>query len=110
MGAGTAVQLSIGELLSGLGVLLGVVLFIARMLIQQVARSLVSKLDSLESTSSALEKEVELLNRQLPLEYVRREDWIRFSASIDAKLDRLAEGQQRLSELMHQRARGNSSV
>lgn len=27
----------------------------------------------------------------LPLEYVRREDWIRFSATIDAKLDRLAD-------------------
>lgn len=27
----------------------------------------------------------------MPLEYVRREDWIRFSATIDHKLDRLGE-------------------
>ena len=34
---------------------------------------------------------IEKLNTTLPLEYVRREDWIRFSSTIDAKLDRLAE-------------------
>ena len=34
---------------------------------------------------------VEKLNVALPLEYVRREDWIRFSSTIDAKLDKLAE-------------------
>ena len=27
------------------------------------------------------------LKAQLPLEYVRREDWIRFSSTLDAKLD-----------------------
>ena len=32
----------------------------------------------------------EFMNK-LPLEYVRREDWIRFSATIDTKLDRLAD-------------------
>lgn len=40
---------------------------------------------------SALRDQVNLLGQTLPLEYVRREDWIRFSASIDHKLDRLAE-------------------
>lgn len=38
-----------------------------------------------------LTEKVDDLGRLLPLEYVRREDWIRFSASIDHKLDRLAE-------------------
>lgn len=41
--------------------------------------------------TAALKEQVHLLGRTLPLEYVRREDWIRFSASIDHKLDRLAE-------------------
>lgn len=40
------------------------------------------------------------LATMLPLEYVRREDWIRFSAAIDHKLDRLA-------ELLMQQAGGN---
>lgn len=31
------------------------------------------------------------LRLSLPLEYVRREDWIRFSATLDAKLDALRE-------------------
>lgn len=40
---------------------------------------------------ASLTEKVDSLSRLLPLEYVRREDWIRFSASIDHKLDRLAE-------------------
>jgi len=31
------------------------------------------------------------LRAMLPLEYVRREDWIRFSGTLDAKLDALRE-------------------
>ncbi|HUY38098.1 MAG TPA: hypothetical protein VMV13_04675 [Candidatus Binataceae bacterium] len=31
------------------------------------------------------------LRASLPLEYVRREDWIRFSATLDAKLDAMRE-------------------
>ncbi len=31
------------------------------------------------------------LRASLPLEYVRREDWIRFSGTLDAKLDALRE-------------------
>lgn len=43
------------------------------------------------SRLSVLIEEVKKLDRILPLEYVRREDWIRFSSAIDHKLDRLAE-------------------
>lgn len=35
----------------------------------------------------AVEKEILQLRAELPANYVRREDWIRFSAVIDAKLD-----------------------
>lgn len=37
---------------------------------------------------------------KLPLEYVRREDWIRFGSTIDAKLDAMrAEMREELSEI-----------
>ncbi len=91
MNSGTQLQLSIGEMFSILGVFLGVFVWVGQMLVSQITKRLSAKLDSLEATCTSLEAEVEQLNRQLPLEYVRREDWIRFSASIDSKLDRLAE-------------------
>lgn len=37
--------------------------------------------------SHEVEREVLKLKAQLPLEYVRREDWIRFSSTLDAKFD-----------------------
>lgn len=45
---------------------------------------------------AAMKRQLETLSQTLPIEYVRREDWIRFSSVIDAKLDRLGE---RLSDL-----------
>ncbi len=39
----------------------------------------------------ALERQLTELRVNLPLEYVRREDWIRFSATLDAKLDAMRE-------------------
>jgi hypothetical protein len=40
------------------------------------------------------------LKAQLPLEYVRREDWIRFSSTLDAKLDAMrAELRAEITEL-----------
>jgi len=38
-----------------------------------------------------LEKQLTELRVSLPLEYVRREDWIRFSGTLDAKLDAMRE-------------------
>jgi len=38
-----------------------------------------------------LEREITDLRVNLPLEYVRREDWIRFSGTLDAKLDAMRE-------------------
>ena len=38
-----------------------------------------------------LERELTELRMNLPLEYVRREDWIRFSGTLDAKLDAMRE-------------------
>lgn len=39
-------------------------------------------------TVAKLEKDFLALRAELPLQYVRREDWIRFSAVIEAKQDR----------------------
>jgi hypothetical protein len=38
-----------------------------------------------------IEKQLTELRVNLPLEYVRREDWIRFSGTLDAKLDAMRE-------------------
>lgn len=94
----TVVQLSMAELVAIAVFVLGVLYGLARMIVAQMKTSMDARFASLEQTTAALdatnkklEQEVEQFNRLLPLEYVRREDWIRFSASIDAKLDRLAE-------------------
>src|SRR5208282_3169683 len=38
-----------------------------------------------------LEKQLTEMRVNLPLEYVRREDWIRFSSTLDAKMDAMRE-------------------
>ncbi len=40
---------------------------------------------------SQIERTIYELRVLLPVEYVRREDWIRFSATLDAKMDGLRE-------------------
>lgn len=49
-----------------------------------------------------VQRTVDSLRTELPLQYVRREDWIRFGATIDAKLDRL-------TDAVHQRNQGGRS-
>jgi hypothetical protein len=43
------------------------------------------------SRVEGLARELNDLKVNLPLEYVRRDDWIRFSSTIDAKIDRMRE-------------------
>lgn len=45
----------------------------------------------IDSANHENEKRILRLRADLPNEYVRREDWIRFSSLIDTKLDRLNE-------------------
>jgi hypothetical protein len=50
--------------------------------------------------SHEIERQMLKLKAQLPLEYVRREDWIRFSSTLDAKLDAMrAELRDEINEL-----------
>ena len=53
--------------------------------------SIQEKLTTETMRLTVLVEEVRSMRQQLPLEYVRREDWIRLSNLIDAKLDRLAD-------------------
>lgn len=45
-----------------------------------------------------IERDLMTLRADLPLNYVRREDWIRFGSVIDAKQDTLSEKMERLLE------------
>ncbi len=49
------------------------------------------KLNEVGNKIDEVEKDVLRLRAELPSEYVRREDWIRFSGTIDTKLDWLRE-------------------
>ena len=58
------------------------------------------KLEHLAEKHAQVEKEILKLRAELPIEYVRREDWIRFSNTLEAKLDAIrAELRSELGEL-----------
>lgn len=84
--------------------LVGLNLAAIRWLLVRTDEELRSSLQTLkrEGTefSHSLERELLQLKAQLPVEYVRREDWIRFSNTLEAKLDAMrAESRAELSEV-----------
>ena len=84
--------------------LIGLNLAALRWLLGQYAREANNRLDALSRNgtefSRAVERELLKLKAQLPMDYVRREDWIRFSNTLEAKLDALrAEMRAELGEL-----------
>lgn len=96
--ANTVVQLSFAELIAVVVFVVGGFLAMAKLIVSQTKAAIEAKQDTLEKSITGLqesvaqlEKEVEQSNRLLPIEYVRREDWIRMGASIDGKFDRLAQ-------------------
>lgn len=50
-----------------------------------------AQLSKEEVRSLGLERELGRMQVMLPAEYVRREDWIRFTGIIESKLDRITE-------------------
>lgn len=90
----------VGLLLSGLGVVVGLLKFglMQAQKHQDAAHlHLLSRLDSMEQTNKQeaaqwqrLEREMLQLRADLPLQYVRREDYIRGQSVIEAKLDAVA--------------------
>jgi hypothetical protein len=86
----------------GLG-LLGAAGGVGRWLLTQSQQRLDHRFESLERTLNResdgireLRLQLSQVSQMLPVEYVRREDWIRFSTVIDAKIDRLGD---RISDL-----------
>ena len=84
--------------------LVGLNLAAIRWLQSQYSRESSSRLETLNRDGSefarSVERELLRLKAQLPMDYVRREDWIRFSNTLEAKLDALrAEGRAEIVEL-----------
>jgi hypothetical protein len=84
--------------------LVGMNLAALRWLLGQHGREIGQRLAALSRDGSefshAIERELLRLKAQLPVDYVRREDWIRFSNTLEAKLDALrAEVRAEISEL-----------
>lgn len=75
----------IGVLMTFIVVWSGIMLWAAKNMLGRLE----SKLDGHVGEFRELQGELKALQIELPREYVRREDWIRFGAGIDAKIDRL---------------------
>ncbi|MBW7998493.1 MAG: hypothetical protein FVQ81_18355 [Candidatus Glassbacteria bacterium] len=83
---------AVGGLMSFIMIWSGVMLWAMKRILAGVE----DKLDGHISEFKDLEAKLTALQIELPKEYVRREDWIRFGTTIDAKLDRVHD---RLDEL-----------
>ncbi len=65
-----------------------------------------TRLEHIGARAVEIEKDLLRLRAELPLDYVRREDWIRFSNTLEAKLDAMrAEMRSELGELKDKIAR-----
>jgi hypothetical protein len=95
--------------------LIGLNLAALRWMLSQNGRELGNRLDILSRDGSefshAVERELLRLKAQLPVDYVRREDWIRFSNTLEAKLDALrAEVRAEIGELRERLLYGRSGL
>lgn len=85
-----------GHVVMVISILLGAVWALIRIAATKVWAQLDTRLIRLEEQQQSQQQAMREWETQLVRDYVRREDWIRFSSVIDAKLDRLAD---RMSEL-----------
>ena len=96
--------------------LIGLNLAALRWLLSQYGREASSRLDALSRNgtefSRAVERELLKLKAELPMDYVRREDWIRFSNTLEAKLDALRAELGELRDRLYDRgnAAGNDEL
>ncbi len=60
------------------------------------------RFSSLDTNQRALDRDLLKLKADLPNEYVRREDWVRFGAVIEAKIDRLDTKVDMLKDRIHE--------
>lgn len=59
------------------------------------------RFNQLETLARKTEYDVQNLSKTLPAEYVRREDWIRFSVGIDNKFDTIYNALTDIREKLH---------
>lgn len=90
------VVMALSILLGAVGTIVGAIWALIRMAATRVWAQLETRLIRLEEAQQAQQAAMRAWESELAREYVRREDWIRFSSVIDAKLDRLSD---RISEL-----------
>lgn len=87
------VQLELWHLVTLLLAFFGCVAAFGKVLLDQIEKRLTEKFSALEKKSDEwgrLEREFLQLKADMPLHYVRREDYVRNQTVIEAKLDRLA--------------------
>lgn len=65
---------------------------------------LAASMDAYRTQQQKLERDLLELRAEIPEKYVRREDWIRFAAVIDAKLDTLRLALEQIREKVYERA------
>ena len=116
----TILQIDLMQLLqvggSAIVAVIGLVIGFSRLLLSQFEKRMderfdaqdrmrESRLEMIERNLSTESQRIQLLTEKIdaaaarmPMEYVRRDDWIRFSSTIDAKLDRLNEKFDNLRE------------
>ncbi|OIO57333.1 MAG: hypothetical protein COX57_02150 [Alphaproteobacteria bacterium CG_4_10_14_0_2_um_filter_63_37] len=95
----------LGPLVTLIALWSGVLFWAVKWLLDRYVKHIDGKLDGIQKANreggdkiDRVEKDLLKLQAELPREYVRREDWIRFSSSIDAKLDHLRDKLDRVLE------------
>jgi hypothetical protein len=113
---GSVIQLNIREVLILIGAYGGLVVLFGRVLVSQFDKRMSERFAAMEKQRkddkelnrdhqlameqrmvktdnhvAEVQRTLDGLRTELPLQYVRREDWIRFGATIDSKLDRLTD-------------------
>ena len=101
----------IGVGVAGLGLMEGLFLWAAKWLLDRSQKQVCERLDNIEAANSKRQDEIQALARdimklkvELAKEYVRREDFIRHTAIIDAKLDAIKEALERVREKVYERS------
>ena len=90
---------TIGTLLALMTAWGGIVLWAVKAMLGRLEQ----KLDADTGEWRRVERGLNDLRAELPRDYVRREDWIRFGAGIDAKIDRVHDRLDELTKEIHER-------
>jgi chromosome segregation ATPase len=116
-------ELLVTVILFAEGLLLGAFGFLVKWLLERYQQHIDKRFDQIDAETkralqdvNGLRRELNELRSSLPLQYIQREDWIRFSTTIDTKIDaihrklderveQLRLGIERLNDVIHARNR-----